>query len=83
MAYLQAALVVAKTLYYFDFQESSTESGDWGSLKFSERGHMKRGKEEYRLSDIIVATHNGPWLKFFPRNVAHTELGTSCDIGAS
>ncbi|OTA96585.1 hypothetical protein M434DRAFT_67275 [Hypoxylon sp. CO27-5] len=56
MAYLQASLVVAKTLWSYDFKADPEDLDETGS-------HAK----EYRLYDVFSSTHNGPNLIFSPR----------------
>lgn len=69
MAYLEISLMLAKTLWYFDFERASGEAGELGSggcasLK-GEAGRQR--KDEFQLSDIVTAAHDGPLLKFKPR----------------
>ncbi|KAI1375795.1 cytochrome P450 [Hypoxylon crocopeplum] len=58
MAYLELNLVIAKTLWYFDFKPAPGKLGDVG---LSDKG-------EFRLYDVFVSTHDGPWLEFTPRS---------------
>ncbi|TGJ85499.1 hypothetical protein E0Z10_g3255 [Xylaria hypoxylon] len=60
MAYLEASLVIAKTLWYYDFEEAASDTMESNRLENDE-------KNEYQLNDIVVSTHDGPWLKFIPR----------------
>ncbi|KAI0411106.1 cytochrome P450 [Xylaria grammica] len=60
MAYLEASLVIAKTLWYFDFEEIVDNTKETGWLSDDQAN-------EYQLNDIVVSTHDGPWLKFSPR----------------
>ncbi|KAI1127898.1 cytochrome P450 [Nemania abortiva] len=68
MAYLEVSLVLAKTLWYFDFEaardtrESSTSSG----LAYS--------AGEFPIYDIFAASHDGPRLFFRPRGTYCEEL---------
>ncbi|KAI0868254.1 cytochrome P450 [Hypoxylon argillaceum] len=70
MAYLEASLVIAKTLWYFDFEEVAS---DTQKSKRSEDDEAN----EYQLNDIVVSTHDGPWLRFSPRAECKAELGTA------
>ncbi|KAI1761896.1 cytochrome P450 [Hypoxylon sp. FL1150] len=65
MAYLEASLVVAKTLWYFDFR---TAEGPAGRVGGGTPGRGWRDREdEYQLFDIFTADHDGPNLVFEPR----------------
>lgn len=66
MAYQEMSLVVAKTLWYFDFEKAAGEAGKLGE---GERGRTDgRDREnEYQLFDLAVADHDGPNLVFRPR----------------
>ncbi|KAL1606525.1 hypothetical protein SLS60_003930 [Paraconiothyrium brasiliense] len=57
LAYMEISLVVAKTLWYFDFEK------DPGS-----RTQMSPGtsKKEFIIRDQLIATHDGPYLVFRP-----------------
>ncbi|KAJ8132386.1 hypothetical protein O1611_g1238 [Lasiodiplodia mahajangana] len=68
MAYLEASLVTAKTLWYFDFEDANPDLAP-----ATKKNHEQQN--EYQLNDIVVSTHNGPWLKFSPRDTCATELG--------
>ncbi|ETS80811.1 hypothetical protein PFICI_08340 [Pestalotiopsis fici W106-1] len=72
MAYLEMSLVLAKTLWYFDFQRASSGAekimGD-GISGFTHHG----GEEtEFPMYNLFAAGHDGPVLKF-------TSRGTWCD----
>jgi hypothetical protein len=58
MAYLELNLLVAKLLWYFDFEPAPGALGDVG---LSTTG-------EFRVYDILTSTHDGPWLVFTPRS---------------
>lgn len=53
LAYLEISLVIAKTMWYFDFEFAEGYDQD---------------KDEFILRDIFSATHEGPFLKFKPRD---------------
>lgn len=59
LAYLETSLVIAKAMYYFDFEFAPGYDQD---------------KDEFVLRDIFSATHEGPFLKFRPRGDAWKEL---------
>lgn len=68
MAYAEMSLVLARTLWYFDFKMvpgKEGESGAGGAGKW--KGKRGRRAEEYQLGDIIVTTHEGPNLMFTKR----------------
>ncbi|KAI1412809.1 benzoate 4-monooxygenase cytochrome P450 [Hypoxylon sp. FL1857] len=64
MAYLEVSLTIAKTLWYFDFEEASVQN-DQG---------VNGNPTEFALQDIFTSTHDGPYLKFQPRGEAWKEL---------
>ncbi|KAI1329197.1 cytochrome P450 [Xylariaceae sp. FL0255] len=57
MAYMELSLVLAKSLWYFDFQPAPGSLGQVGCGKGG----------EFRLYDVYISTHDGPWLNFTPR----------------
>lgn len=66
MAYLETGLVVAKVLWYFDFEAAPGKLGKVGE------GHagMEEGRERegvFQLYDTFTAMHDGPYLRFKPR----------------
>ncbi|KAI0894047.1 cytochrome P450 [Annulohypoxylon nitens] len=67
MAYFEASLVMAKTLWYFDFQMCSGSLRDVGSGRGEYSG-------EYRLYDMLTSRHDGPYLNFKPRDEHWKEL---------
>ncbi|KAI0168398.1 hypothetical protein BJ166DRAFT_590842 [Pestalotiopsis sp. NC0098] len=66
MAYHEMSLVVAKTLWYFDFARAPGEAGDLGGGRPGDRDGRHR-VDEYQLFDHAVANHDGPNLVFNPR----------------
>jgi hypothetical protein len=63
MAYHEMSLVVAKTLWYFDFEKAPGEAGKLGEeCPGSADGRHRVG--EYQLYDLGVADHDGPNLVF-------------------
>ncbi|KAH8890388.1 cytochrome P450 [Thozetella sp. PMI_491] len=73
MAYLETSLIIATTLWYFDFQVAPGESGKAGA---GVEGRMDgRGRpEEFQLWDSFGSEHIGPNLIFQPREEALKEL---------
>lgn len=66
MAYLEVSLVMAKTLWYFDFQKSPGALGEVGEgIKGLDTGIGN--VNEYQLLDMFNANHHGPYLIFRPR----------------
>lgn len=63
MAYLEASLVVAKTLWFLDFEPAPGKSGELGAGAPGKVAGRER-PEEFQLYDIFSATHNGPNLVF-------------------
>ncbi|KAI1305647.1 cytochrome P450 [Xylaria venustula] len=67
MAYLEASLILAKTLWQFDFVQAADDTGEAGESAY----WRSRGKEdrvnEYQINDIFGATHDGPCLIFKSR----------------
>ncbi|KAI0882848.1 cytochrome P450 [Annulohypoxylon maeteangense] len=66
MAYNEMSLVIAKTLWYFDFEKAPGEAGKLGE---GVPGNMdgRHRVDEYQLLDLAVADHDGPNLVFKPR----------------
>ncbi|GAW13553.1 hypothetical protein ANO14919_029400 [Xylariales sp. No.14919] len=74
MAYLEVSLVVAKTLWYFDFDKAPGGMGWLGGG--SPRNVGRRGKvDEFQLYDTFSSTHEGPNLVFRPRGDHWKEIG--------
>lgn len=66
MAYQEASLVLAKTLWYFDFSFAAGDLGKLGAGN-AKLGTGRERENEYQLYDIVTATHDGPNLIFVPR----------------
>ncbi|KAI0836926.1 benzoate 4-monooxygenase cytochrome P450 [Hypoxylon sp. FL0890] len=64
MAYLEVSLTMAKTLWYFDFEEASVRGGQ----------EVSRNSTEFLLQDVFTSTHDGPHIKFRPRGDPWKEL---------
>lgn len=76
MAYLEMSLVLAKTLWYFDFGPAPGKLGGigGGSPQFGV-GRDKPG--EYQLYDIFTSRHEGPFLVFKPRGSLYADFEDS------
>lgn len=66
MAYLETSLVIAKILWYFDFEAASVRLGEVGAGKHGMPGGRGR-VDEYQLYDVFVSNHDGPYLVFHQR----------------
>ncbi|PQE05317.1 cytochrome P450 protein [Rutstroemia sp. NJR-2017a BVV2] len=73
MAYHEMSLVVAKTLWYFDFAKAPGEAGKLGEGRPGSTDGIHR-VSEYQLYDLAVADHDGPNLVFTPRGEFWREL---------
>ncbi|KAG4221996.1 hypothetical protein PC116_g29528 [Phytophthora cactorum] len=67
LAYLETSLVLAKTLWYFDFEAASGPLGSVGECK--DRGRPG----EFYMEDVFGSTHDGPFLVFHPRESVSLE----------
>ncbi|RYP42528.1 hypothetical protein DL767_000216 [Monosporascus sp. MG133] len=67
MAYLESSLVVAKTLWYFDFKLAPGQLGEVGGGAPG-RTDSRGRRDEYQLYDVIAGEHDGPYLVFTPRD---------------
>lgn len=81
MAYQEMSLVVAKTLWYFDFEKAAGEAGKLGEGEPG-RSDGRGRKGEYQLFDLAVADHDGPNLVFRPRDEYWHELVAITDQGS-
>lgn len=61
MAYLEASLVIAKTIWAFDFQLAPGGKSGGGAPN---KSPGRRREDEFQLYDIFAALHNGPELVF-------------------
>ncbi|KAI1772795.1 cytochrome P450 [Hypoxylon cercidicola] len=66
MAYLEASIVLAKTLWYFDIDIAPGELGKLGAGHAGNPAGRER-EGEYQLYDNFAAVHDGPNLVFHPR----------------
>ncbi|KAI3400800.1 hypothetical protein diail_2009 [Diaporthe ilicicola] len=67
MAYLEASLVIAKTIWHFDFEAAPGELGRVGGGTPG-RSDGRGRPDEYQLYNIFAASHKGPCLVFNPRD---------------
>ncbi|KAK6223894.1 hypothetical protein LQW54_000038 [Pestalotiopsis sp. IQ-011] len=67
LAYMEMSLVLAKTLWYFDFKQAPGESGKLGAGGPGGFDDLRRRVDEFQLYDAFVGEHNGPNLTFIPR----------------
>lgn len=76
MAYLEISLMLAKTLWYFDFERAAGEAGELGcgGCKGVKGEAGRQRKDEFQLYDIVTAAHDGPLLTFVPRGELWREL---------
>ncbi|KAF1950263.1 cytochrome P450 [Byssothecium circinans] len=73
MAYLEMTLVVARTLWYFDFTKAPGTAGKLGGgTPGSKNGREKPG--EFQLYEGVVVGHDGPNLVFSPRSACFEDL---------
>lgn len=66
MAYLECSIVIAKILWYFNFEAAAGKLGEVGGGTLGRRdGRGIPG--EYQLYDAFSGLHYGPYLEFHPR----------------
>jgi len=67
MAYMEASLTLAKTIWYFDF--ARTEDAKLDKIGGGTPGstHGRGRQDEFQIHDQFIAGHNGPFLSFRPR----------------
>lgn len=68
IAYLETSLVVAKTLWHFDFAQAPGEAGKLGGGWPGGKDKARARADEFQLFDGIVSDHDGPNLVFTKRN---------------
>ncbi|KAI4860672.1 cytochrome P450 [Hypoxylon rubiginosum] len=74
MAYQEASLIVAKTLWYFDFEKAQGSAGKLGEVRTKDAGSRQERAGEYQIYDVFGAAHDGPCLSFRPREDYVKEL---------
>lgn len=73
MAWLEMSLVVAKTVWYFDFEKAEGEAGKVGEGKRG-WGDGREREGEFQLYEGVVVGHDGPNVVFRPRGEEWREL---------
>ncbi|KAI0379496.1 cytochrome P450 [Hypomontagnella monticulosa] len=73
MAYLEASLTLARTLWFFDFEAAPGKAGEVGGGTAGRTDGRGR-PDEFQLYDIFVAEHQGPNLVFRTRGDFWKEL---------
>ncbi|KAH9901774.1 cytochrome P450 [Xylariomycetidae sp. FL2044] len=66
MAYLEISLVMAKTIWFFDFEPAPGPLGRVGQGG-PKRGDGRGRADEFQVYDVFNAHHDGPYLVFRPR----------------
>ncbi|TVY84466.1 Cytochrome P450 monooxygenase apf7 [Lachnellula suecica] len=66
MAYLEAGMVIAKTLWYFDFETAPGPAGAVGAGRQG-KGMGREREGEFQLYDGFTSSHDGPNLVFHTR----------------
>ncbi|RYP78428.1 hypothetical protein DL771_000613 [Monosporascus sp. 5C6A] len=66
MAYAETSLVLARALWYFDFELAPGELGKLGGGNRG-LGEGREREDEYQLYDVLSANHDGPNLVFRSR----------------
>ncbi|KAI1087945.1 cytochrome P450 [Rostrohypoxylon terebratum] len=70
MAYMEISLVLAKTLWYFDFKKAPGDAGKLGGGGLGGwDGGLRDRVDEFQLYDAFVGEHDGPNLTFIPREM--------------
>ncbi|KAI0395145.1 cytochrome P450 [Xylariaceae sp. FL0594] len=80
LAYMESSLVIAKTLWYFDFEAPppSRQSKGVGIGAGNVNGPPGRRRvDEFQLEDIFTSRHDGPMLVFRPREEMCKDLEAS------
>lgn len=75
MAYQEISLIVAKTMWYFDFQRPSGRAGELGGGQPGQTAG-RHGANVYQLVDNQTADKDGPNLIFKPRERCKIDLQT-------
>lgn len=73
MAYQEMSLIVAKTMWYFDFQRAPGKAGELGGGEAGRRDGRHR-VNEYQLVDNQTSDKDGPNLVFKAREAHRHEL---------
>lgn len=78
MAYSQTSLVLARVLWYFDFEPAPGPLGKVGEGGPA-LGEGREREDEFQLYDAASATHDGPILVFKPRGDVIVDLTASAN----
>lgn len=73
MAYLETSLLVAKALWYFDFEPAPGKLGQVGGGTTGANNGRER-PDEFQLEDIFTSRFDGPHLTFKPRGATCVDL---------
>ncbi|KAI1320140.1 cytochrome P450 [Xylariaceae sp. FL0255] len=73
MAYLEVSLVLAKTLWHFDFELAPEDLGNIDTGKVG-NPKVESVKANTQIYDNFAASHDGPVLVFHPRAVSRENL---------
>lgn len=73
VAYLEASLTVAKTIWYFDPEIAKGKAGELGEGAPG-LGKGRERENEFQVYNVITAEHKGPNLDFKPRGQHWKEL---------
>ncbi|KFA68393.1 hypothetical protein S40285_02520 [Stachybotrys chlorohalonatus IBT 40285] len=74
-AYFEASLIVAKMLWYFDFEKTAGEAGEMGGGTAG-APYGRHREKEFQLYDIFSSMQEGPSLTFHTRGDFWQELVT-------
>ncbi|KAI0548395.1 cytochrome P450 [Xylaria curta] len=73
LAYLEIGLVLAKIVWYFDFESASGKLGEIGGGNPS-LGPGREKTSEFQLYEMFTSNHDGPYLIFKPRGDVYKEI---------
>ncbi|KAI1740314.1 cytochrome P450 [Xylaria scruposa] len=73
MAYLEIGLVLAKIVWYFDFEKASGKLGEIGAGN-PNLGLGREKTSEFQLYEMFTSNHDGPYLIFKPRSDVYKEI---------
>ncbi|KAK0634894.1 cytochrome P450 [Bombardia bombarda] len=74
MAYLESSLVLAKTLWLFDFEAAPGKLAEVGGGRVGGTDGRDR-PDEFQIMDIFTSRTDGPYLVFRPRGGVGEEIG--------
>jgi cytochrome P450 len=71
IAYLEISLVIAKTLWHFDFETGlAVVDNTWTRSSSMGNAGFKIKETQFQVQDRFTSAHNGPYLLFHPRKRA-------------